>query len=112
MLKLNGDSRKEALLFAESAQIAGSESCYEPPSSQPSFLVRMAAFRAQSICFTLIAIGLAISIYHLWRLLVLAGRWSGKGTDVCLAMLGVGCVMPCWRVQPQSSLDCLSQAGV
>ena len=91
MLKLNRNSRKEALLFAESAQSVGSESCDEPPSSQPFFLMRMATFRAQAISFTLIAIGLAISIYHLWRLVVLAGRWSGRGTDVCLAVLGGSC---------------------
>src|SRR6187549_2766408 len=55
------------------------------------FLARMAAFRAQAISFTLIAIGLAISMYHLWRLVVLAGQWSGRGIDVCLAVLGVSC---------------------
>jgi len=53
--------------------------------------MRMAAFRSQAISFTLIAIGLAISIYHLWRLVVLSGRWSGRGTDVCLAVLGGSC---------------------
>lgn len=83
MHKLKNDSGEEALLVAEIAPPVGRE--------RRSLLIRMATFPAQSLSFTLIAIGLLISIYHRWRLVVLSGRWSGKGTDVCLAMFGVGC---------------------
>ena len=51
----------------------------------------MTLFRARLICWTLVLLGLVISIYVLWRYFVLAGLWPGRGTDVCLAMLGVGC---------------------
>src|SRR5215510_16011334 len=51
----------------------------------------MTLFRTRSICWTLIAVGLAISSYHLWRLVVLAGQWPGGGTDLCLALFAGGC---------------------
>ena len=61
----------------------GQEVCEGPAVSRASFMGRMVAFRAQSISFTLIAIGLAISIYHLWRHCS-AGRTTGWQGHRCL----------------------------
>ena len=91
MLNEPRDSRKQALPFADSEPRTGQEVCEGPAVSRASFMVRMVAFRAQSICFALIAVGLAISIYHLWRIEVLAGQRAGKTTDACLALFGAGC---------------------
>src|SRR5688572_13198961 len=91
MLNEPSESRKQALPFADSEPRTGPEVCEEPAVKRPTFMVRMASFRAQSICFALIAVGLAISIYHLWRIEVLAGQRAGRTTDACQALFGAGC---------------------
>src|SRR5262245_45015958 len=91
MLNEPRDSRKQALPFVDNEPRTVQEVREGPAVSQPSFMVRMAAFRAQSICSTLIAVGLAISIYHLWRIEVLAGQRAGRTTDACQALFGAGC---------------------
>ena len=91
MLNEPRDSRKQAPPFADNEPRTGQEVCEGPAVSRASFMVRMVAFRAESICFALIAVGLAISIYHLWRIEVLAGQRAGRTTDACLALFGAGC---------------------
>ena len=52
----------------------------------------MALFRAKSISLILIGLGMLVSLYLLWRHIVLSGGWpGGGGADLCSALFGVGC---------------------
>ena len=51
----------------------------------------MVLFRARTVSLILVGLGLAISVYLLWRHVVLTGGWAGGGTDVCSVVFGMGC---------------------
>lgn len=51
----------------------------------------MILFRVKAVSLILAVLGLAISVYLLWRHIVLTGGWSGGGADVCSALFGMGC---------------------
>jgi len=55
------------------------------PSTQPPGF-----FNAKSICLTLIAFGMGLSVYLLWRHSVL-DVGNSAGFDMCLALFGKGC---------------------
>ena len=51
----------------------------------------MILFRAKTISLILVALGLVVSVYLLWRYIVLTDNWSNGGVDVCSTLFGVGC---------------------